>query len=1490
MDNLTLIIKAEQENIYKYLDSINIFLKDNNTQLIIINNDIKKIDTEYGYSIYEYEKDYYKFKEFCFSIATSDNILIIEDGIILSEKVVDSLYHELNNSSCSNLEVTLKRYIDKEKSSYYEQRKVLIYNTKTDDIKHLDLVVDDESLNYTDNTYIEKNICDFLSMCDYKNLELWYINIIRNLSKEKQNEFYRVLEMHKIKLCDEVIEQIENLFINNKDNYGLFIKIKTLHNLKSKNYINEIVDILKSSEFKKEEIYFAYFLLDAFRSKELITQLFKILSEDLIETYMQYLFLEHDEFHNYVYDYMISIDLPKEISKLNNNNIYVYNLIIKIYQKYMKDSSADVEKKQKLVQLFVDYTNYGLYIKENEKLGIKNHLSSNEKTFLNNISRAIEYIDKNKVDKAIFILNESKQYFPLMSRAVEYYIQRLRVENRKYPYKLSICMIAKDEEKNLDRCLSSLKPLLDNDIAELVFVDTGSTDNTINIAKKYTENIYIHPWQGSFSEARNYNISLAKGEYIFIMDADEEIMKEEINKIIKEFSSDEYKKYNTFSFKLKNFSDVECKKFSIMTQNLIFRNDGTFYYSGNVHNQPIYKAPVKHLDVNILHYGYIMTDDIKDKKFNRTATLLKKELERDPKNLYYRYQLSVSYSMHGDNVEALEQVEIYMKEFKAQSKHNNLKYKYNNLMLYNNAAIIYINNGKYEKAIEICDEALKIKDDFIDFIYYKSFALHELKEYCKAEIYLKDYLKLLDDFSNHDIINDDKFLFYSLDSRYEAQKMLISVYYNTGKYDKCISVFEQLGKDYNVKFVMNCFISSCFKIKKYDSLFSFYRNVVLNSKIDGLKDIFTYLTEYNLSKVSKEEQKDFIIQFANCDIEDDYIDVLKIRAGNSVKQDPHRVLHFIDKYEIENADYNSAKMIMNTVLPILEQYNVNSDSDLTDIKSLKKSARFILNRTLNFKQFTNLSKEYLLGVLDKYINLCIFLVNINREDMLDNEEISFLSNLLDAFKELQKGNKLQAVRYIRDSVLQHKEMAKPIELLLENIIPDFKGNSDYEQAKAENELKEYGKQIKVKIEELINNGDLDNAVLLINEYQDIIKNDVEVYTFRAIIEIIKNNLDEAEGILKEGLSIDSNDFDLNYNLGYLYEQKNIYSKSIKHYRKAAENCSDYNLKEEINKEIEKILNEYQDVAVLDRKKIVFFDKGGDKFIWDIINELSKEYETKHIRVTDYKQIDEGMKWADICWFEWCDELIAYGSKLPLAKEKKIICRIHGYEVYTNFINQPDWKNINDLIIVAPHIKRIFEENTKYIDKGGLKVHMIFCGINVNRYPLNMKNKGFNLGYLGYINYKKNIPLTLDIFKKLHDVDSRYKLFIAGEFQDMRTLSYFKYFINEYELNNSVFFDGWKNEEQKIEWFKKIDYMLISSIDEGLCFAAAEAMCSGIKPVLHNCEGIKDHYDKKYIFDTIDEATDMITCAEYDSKEYREFIKDNYSLEKECKQIKEIIKN
>ena len=82
---------------------------------------------------------------------------------------------------------------------------------------------------------------------------------------------------------------------------------------------------------------------------------------------------------------------------------------------------------------------------------------------------------------------------------------------------ISVCMIVKNESDILARCLDSLRGIWD----ELIIIDTGSTDNTKEIAGRYTDSVYDHEWTGDFSAARNYALSFASCEYIYTADADE---------------------------------------------------------------------------------------------------------------------------------------------------------------------------------------------------------------------------------------------------------------------------------------------------------------------------------------------------------------------------------------------------------------------------------------------------------------------------------------------------------------------------------------------------------------------------------------------------------------------------------------------------------------------------------------------------------------------------------------------------------------------------------------------------------------------------------------------------------------------------------------------------------------------------------------------------------------------------------------------------------
>lgn len=414
-------------------------------------------------------------------------------------------------------------------------------------------------------------------------------------------------------------------------------------------------------------------------------------------------------------------------------------------------------------------------------------------------------------------------------------------------------------------------------------------------------------------------------------------------------------------------------------------------------------------------------------------------------------------------------------------------------------------------------------------------------------------------------------------------------------------------------------------------------------------------------------------------------------------------------------------------------------------------------------------------------------------------------------------------------------------------------------------------KIKYNIQILIENNKINEANLLLDEYFKIVENDTEAYSIKAVIYIMKSDIEMAEMVLKRGLTYDDNNFDLNYNLAFLYENQKKYKDAIIFYYKSLDNCNDEELKKDIANKINKIKS--KDINI--KKKLVFFIKSGmDSFINRVIEKLSRDYDTKKIIVTDYSQIDYGMEWADICWFEWCDELVIYGSKNKFADTKLMICRLHSYEAFTEYPAQVIWKKIDAVIFIANNIRNYV------LDRFNLDSRKTFIIPNIiefDKYIYKNRKPGFKIAYVGYINYKKGPMLLLHTFKAIYNKDSRYKLYIAGEFQDGRDVLYFKQMIQELGIENNVFYEGWQNNLDN--WLEDKNYILCTSVLESQNISVMQAMAKGIKPVIHNFVGAKYIYENKYIWNTIEEAVNIIQSNYYNSKEFSNFVKD-YCNEKE----------
>lgn len=203
-------------------------------------------------------------------------------------------------------------------------------------------------------------------------------------------------------------------------------------------------------------------------------------------------------------------------------------------------------------------------------------------------------------------------------------------------------MIVKNEERFLEGCLESIKDAVD----EIVIVDTGSTDGTKDIAARYGARVFDFPWTGDFSAARNEALGHCRGEWILYIDADERLGhpgREEVRRLL----SDKSKAVYTVRFH-------PIGGYTAYKEYRIFRNDPRIRFRNTIH-ETIFPSIEEFMEENGLgegecplaidHVGY---DGDLLHKHRRNLPLLIKQIEREPRRMYLRWQLGVAQKGLGD--------------------------------------------------------------------------------------------------------------------------------------------------------------------------------------------------------------------------------------------------------------------------------------------------------------------------------------------------------------------------------------------------------------------------------------------------------------------------------------------------------------------------------------------------------------------------------------------------------------------------------------------------------------------------------------------------------------------------------------------------------------------------------------------------------------------------------------------------------------------------
>lgn len=214
---------------------------------------------------------------------------------------------------------------------------------------------------------------------------------------------------------------------------------------------------------------------------------------------------------------------------------------------------------------------------------------------------------------------------------------------------LSICMIVKNEESVIARALSSAKNMTGLE-AELVVVDTGSTDRTVEIAESLGAKVFHFTWINDFSAARNHAFSCATGEWLMVLDADEELTQDYRDNIFRLLDGSDVHGYRIAAM---GVDDTGAKQMTLMSTRII-KNGHGYKYEGRVHEDvtsSIHAAGGKREDttlVSVVHYGYTAKETARKDRRGRNIELLEAANQASPEDPRYWHYLGLELRGAGD--------------------------------------------------------------------------------------------------------------------------------------------------------------------------------------------------------------------------------------------------------------------------------------------------------------------------------------------------------------------------------------------------------------------------------------------------------------------------------------------------------------------------------------------------------------------------------------------------------------------------------------------------------------------------------------------------------------------------------------------------------------------------------------------------------------------------------------------------------------------------
>ena len=288
---------------------------------------------------------------------------------------------------------------------------------------------------------------------------------------------------------------------------------------------------------------------------------------------------------------------------------------------------------------------------------------------------------------------------------------------------ISLCMIVRDEEEYLAACLHSVEAV----VAEMVIVDTGSADRTMDVARQFGARCYSVPWGHDFAAVRNISLRHATGDYILVLDADEVLTArgcEALQKCLIDFPD-----ADAFFVHILNQTDGDGMREVEESLNVrFFRNNPQYHFSGALHEQ--IAESILHADprgtifdsaIELLHHGYLKNVVAGKGKKERNLEIAMREAQDHPGDGFRAFNLGMEYVRLEQFHNAIEVFQDVRKWSAPDALWVSRFYK-----IY---ASTLMRCGEWEQAGTILEDGLNLFPDYTDLHYLKGVCLFQKREW-----------------------------------------------------------------------------------------------------------------------------------------------------------------------------------------------------------------------------------------------------------------------------------------------------------------------------------------------------------------------------------------------------------------------------------------------------------------------------------------------------------------------------------------------------------------------------------------------------------------------------------------------------------------------------------------------------------------------------------------------------------------------------------------